>query len=524
MEKNNVIQNAHSVILSAHHVILSVAKNLFLIVIAANLLASCQKAGLIDIQGGEDVEEETLTALPAITFRAVNTTDDVVKINLPEGGDFTSVKVIAEASKPVSMTESVSLDVDESLVEKYNQKNKTEAVLLPSPFYKIEDGGVISIPSGAIKSDEKLVRIYATNPLGNVLEAGVYLLPLTASSGETVYVEVTVQAPFSGRPELYTGEDFFTVLYLNTSEYDPRLVTDYVVQKLSPMSEPLWSRSVGNILNLRHLSIDLDKTTSTPFLYISQDMRYVLDHADVFLRPIQESGRKVCLCIEAAYSTIGFCSLDDEEIRSFVNTVKDLVTTYSLDGINLWDRNRAYNDGNRKLNTTSYPNLIKKMREALGPHKILTLTDFEAPTEYFWDEEATGGIKVGDYIDYAWSGYYSVSEPVQYIDPYHTSKREVSQEHVRKPIANLSYRHWGAIMVDRRNSTDYRNTLKELVINGDKLNDIYVAYDVETYLQGKLEGVFSIVELMKHMDPHYYDDSPITYMMDGKNFFNYSQE
>lgn len=507
-----------------NNVILSAAKNLFLIVIAANLLASCQKAGLIDIQGGEDVEEETLTALPAITFRAVNTTDDVVKINLPEGGDFTSVKVIAEASKPVSMTESVSLDVDESLVEKYNQKNKTEAVLLPSPFYKIEDGGVISIPSGAIKSDEKLVRIYATNPIGNVLEAGNYLLPLKASVGGVVYVQVTVQAPFSGRPDLYTGEDCFTVFYLNTSQFDPRLATDFVVQKLSHSWEVIWHNAIGNIVNFRTVTIDYDAESDRPVLNLGSDMRYLCDNYNTYFKPVKDTGRKLCICIEGGNKGIGFCNMTDDQITDFTLQVKQVIEQYGFDGVNLWDRNSGYGkDGMPQLNTTSYPKLIKKLREELGPYKLITLADYAEPTEYFWNVDAMGGIEVGKYLDYAWSGYVNGDEPIQIIDPYHQGSQCVSAKYPRKPIAGLSSKRYGCVHTTwyKMDKSGYES-VSEWVALDLKSNNISVYYDIRSNLQDQFEGnVYTPEWLLQCVDDSNKQDYSLRcwYMFDIENFF-----
>lgn len=517
MKKNNLI-------LSIPSVILSVAKNLFLIVITAGLLSSCQKAGLIDIQGGEDVEGETLSSLPAITFRAVNTTDDVVKINLPEGGDFTSVKVIVEASKPVSMTESVSLDVDESLVEKYNQKNNTEAVLLPSPFYKIEDGGVISIPSGATKSDEKLVRIYATNPLGNVLEAGAYLLPLNASSGETVYVEVTVQAPFSGRPELYTGEDCFTVFYLNTSQFDPRLVTDFVVQKMSAdMSNVYWDNAIGNIVNYRRATINYNKESGYVYLNLGADLRFLCEHFDTYFKPVKDTGRKICLCIEGGGDGIGFCNLTDEQISEFVSNVKYTIDSYGFDGVNLWDRNSGYGkEGFLQMNTTSYPKLIKKLREELGPYKLITIADYELYTEYFWDVASMGGIEVGKYLDYAWSGYINGDEPPQIIDPYHQGEQYVSSRYPRKPIAGLSPKRYGCIHTTWYVDHDVYQDVTKWVKAGLNSNNISVYYDIRSVLQDKYEGgVYLPDDLLScmDMDGNIYWFNQLNFRINGNNAY-----
>ena len=63
--------------------------------------------------------------------------------------------------------------------------------------------------------------------------------------------------------------------------------------------------------------------------------------------------------------------------------------------------------------------MIKTLRETIGSDKLITLTDYEDPTAYFWDTEAMGGIAVGEYLDYAWSGYNSEEEQVQIVDPWH---------------------------------------------------------------------------------------------------------
>lgn len=113
-------------------------------------------------------------------------------------------------------------------------------------------------------------------------------------------------------------------------------------------------------------------------------MRYVLDHTVKYIRPLQEHGSKVCISLEGGGSGLGFCNLTDEQIADFVAQVKAVIENYELDGINLWDRNAGYGkEGMPAVNTTSYPKLIKAMRESLGSEKLLTLTVYEEPTESF---------------------------------------------------------------------------------------------------------------------------------------------
>ena len=156
MKKTNVILNAPTVILN-------VVKNLFLIILLiGSLLTSCDKVNVAELEMGQLPDEEVLSSLPSINLRAVSSPDNIVRINLPEGGSFTSVRVYLQASRELDAARTVILSVDEELLEAYNTQNKTNLTLLPAPYYSIDNGGVIDIAAGAKESDEKLVRIYAT--------------------------------------------------------------------------------------------------------------------------------------------------------------------------------------------------------------------------------------------------------------------------------------------------------------------------------------------------------------------------
>ena len=90
--------------------------------------------------------------------------------------------------------------------------------------------------------------------------------------------------------------------------------------------------------------------------------------------------------------------MNDTQIADFVRQVKDVIERYYLDGVNLWDEDSKYGKaGMPEMNTTSYPKLIKALREAL-PDKVLTLVDKGDATEYFYDVNKCGGIEVGHYM------------------------------------------------------------------------------------------------------------------------------
>lgn len=107
--------------------------------------------------------------------------------------------------------------------------------------------------------------------------------------------------------------------------------------------------------------------------------------------------------------------MNDAQIADFVYQVKSIIEHYYLDGVNLWDDDSKYGKaGMSAMNTTSYPKLIKALREAL-PDKLLTLVDKGDATEYLYDVNKCGGIEAGKYLDYAWHGYFSPTEVVEAI-------------------------------------------------------------------------------------------------------------
>jgi len=138
-----------------------------------------------------------------------------------------------------------------------------------------------------------------------VLEPGRYLLPIIGTSvlGElsdsTVFVDVTVRTPYEDPDgyELYTGEDMFTVFYINTSAFEPRLANDMILTERIPSSGVEY-KGLGNIVNLRTASVGYDSTTGKVSIQPSADLRYVLEHSSERVLPVQESGCKVCVCMQ----------------------------------------------------------------------------------------------------------------------------------------------------------------------------------------------------------------------------------
>lgn len=487
----------------------NIPKILLATVLAAGL-AACD-ADPIDTTRGELPDKEPLEN----TYVSVRSQFSPVErsvVYLMEGTGTTSDPMYCRLNRPAEKNLNLQTAPDESQVEIYNAKYGTDFLTMPAANIQIADDGQISIAAGERISEKIKVTFKADG-----LEAGKYLAPIVVSSddvsmseeGGILYYVVKVRKPEVGDYELDPVNT--TVFYVNTSEYSPLLADVWVVAKEDLMNygvPNVWERTYGNIVNLRVVQIGYDEATGRAILVLNSDIRYVLEHADLHIRPLQDKGRKVCLSIEGGSTGLGFCNLTDTQIADFVAQVKACLETYNLDGVNLFDRNAGYGevDGMPAMNTTSYPKLIKALREAM-PDKLLTLSDYEEPTEYFWNTEATGGIEVGKYLDYAWSGYMSEDEDVQILDPWgriDQSEGEMNgmmfpvNNHSRKPIAGLDQFKYGAFAVPfySMSSSYFQNQigLSNLWVwrmCGWSLNNLLMFGDLISNIQGDYETQWS---------------------------------
>lgn len=465
-------------------------------------LTACD-AGTVEREGGKLPDREPLETTYGM-LRSSNAAGNTVRIKMTEGAGFVTSNFYYQLSQAPDTELSLETTIDGSMLDEWNEANDEQRILLPETNYNLLDGSVVSLPAGKKRSDIKRIQFMAEN-----LSPGEYYLPLTVvdeedrEADQTINFLISVRARQLGEYQLNTNQ-IFAVFYINTGMYQPLLVDEYLMSKLNANTwEYAWDeredgmRTIGNIINLNTVTLDYNAGSGRALLNLGNDMRYVLDHIDKYIRPLQDKGRKVCICLEGGGSGLGFCNLTDTQIEDFVAQVKAVITAYELDGVNFWDRNAGYGkEGMPAMNTTSYPKLIKAMREALGNDKLVTLTDFEEPTEYFWDTAATGGIEVGQYLDYAWSGYLNNEKEIQIVDPWHQGEQYVSTDYPRKPIAGLDPSKYGCVNIpwyasEEKTPMDYLVGIFHWRNAGNKQSNILVYEDLRTVLQDNLESTWT---------------------------------
>ena len=420
---------------------------------ATLLLVGCTEEP-ISYGAGQEPDGEALETVSG-TLRSRRSLRDRIPVRLVEGyeddvADQIYYRLNTTTSQPVTVTVSPDL----SLVDTYNDANQTNLQPLPIENVILGNGGALTVSAGAVFSEPLEVVFSAKN-----LSPGTYLLPLSLQSDETnpgvLYYGITVREfddnlfqQGDNSLEIPLDTEWTTVFYINTSEAQAQYA-DYVAWEKQDINDfqNVYRASLGNIIVLRIAQVDYDDAMHRVLFAPTSDLFYTLEHSDKYIAQMKDKGRKICVCIEGAGKGIGFCNMTDAQIADFVSQVKVFVETYDLDGINLWDRGAGYGkEGMPAKNTTSYPKLIKAMREALGKDRLLTVVDYEEPTEYFYDTSATGGIAVGDYIDYAWHGYVSEDEPVVFCNPYNSNTLYV-QRVQRKPFAGLEEERYGNVNV-----------------------------------------------------------------------------
>lgn len=501
----------------------------------ATLLCTAALAGLmacdadtVEQQGGKLPDKEPLETVSGM-LRSGNSSEKTIDVLLTEGsGGFVMRNFYFQQTKPASDGLSLDAWIDATLLDDYNAAEEVERTLLPEANYEFPDGKALDLSPEAQRSALKRIKFSATG-----LAAGEYVLPLTVAgqdapdANKTLYYNVSVRQPYTDEYALHDGHDLFFVFYINTNDFQPLLAQDYIMRKkLARGTTVAWYDAVGNIINLRTVMLDYDAATGRALLNLGNDMRYVLDHAVKYIRPLQEHGSKVCISIEGSGKGLGFCNLTDGQIVDFVAQVKTVVEEFGIDGINLWDRGSEYGkEGMPAMNTASYPKLIKALREALGGEKLLTVTVYEEPTSTFWDTQATGGIAVGDYIDYAWSGYNRESEAPQVLDPWHPELAYVS-DYTQKPIANLPKERYGCINfpIYSTSSMEIGTAINQILytdmldwVPNYKPNNIIVFNDLHTNLQDNYEAYWDTMfaECCTVMD------SENRYLLGNRNGYSY---
>ena len=346
---------------------------------------------------------------------------------------------------------------------------------------------IVVIRAGERKSEKVELLFKRENLQGQF----TYLFPIQAIDTETG--ELLEEIYYLVNPveeKNLTGEKPCTMIsYIDTEVMNPLIAGQFTISIDYYDSDyeqtTLYKGPLLDILNVR--TAFLKEAHGRAELTYTADMEYVLKNRARYLKPMQEKGLKVCLAIMGGGTGLGFANLTDVQISDFVAQVQTAVSLYDLDGVNLWDKEAGYGkEGMAPVNNTSYAKLIKALKSAM-PDKLLTLVDTRETTEVLCEEQA--GIRVGDYLDYAWSSLGDILAPYE-------------PDATIRPLAGVPEKKYGTIFLKDMAvmSQDEQMNLMENTILGEYMNmmrftplsgtDVIVGADIPYMDYGK-EGVWN---------------------------------
>lgn len=502
-----------------------------------SIITGCTKDDIL-LQAAQLPDETNLGNISS-TLRSNMSLSGIAKIDLTKQDKeyVLADEIYYKLSQPTQNEVQVKVNIETEMSEEFQaeikrQNDKIEAynalpstkfpkpllkpAIFPAKNVQLEGGNILAVAVGeSISHSIKLMLSSKDLSSDNIYELHITIKQIssdeqTEKQNLSYIVNVYQKAeelvdPFDPNAKAALDTKFLTVFYVDTEKYQPLLADIFVYQLTDNLTYTVeGTYTIGNIVNLRTVTVGYDKASRRALLTMGSDMHYVLEHANKYIRPLQDHGRKVCLCIENGGQGLGFCNMNDIQIADFTQQVKAILEFYNLDGLNLRDDGTAYNkEGLPPLNTASYPKLIKSLREAL-PGKLLTLVDKGVATENFYDAQLCGGIEVGKLIDYAWHGYDSDEEELQIIEPWESD--HLYSEYTRKPIAGLTPDKYGSINIPLY-PTDVESLAKaqeKILIwkaDGRKKNNMIVfgndlTANEQTRYEGGTEGMISSIELV----------------------------
>lgn len=466
----------------------------FMALFSATSLSSCEndiEAGKIDTTLYENTNKITAS------LSSIQTVRDTFVIELPNSEVKTDL--VFKLSKPLPYGLDAQLSVASDLVEKYNEDHQTEFELFPIDLVDLEEDGHIILPPGEVKS-ELVSLTFSRGDLSDINKE--YLLPIQMNINDDVIDQETSRMVHyyivkfvSERPNTNKG-DIKTICYIE--------VNDDNILNAGEFTMAQSGKPLVDILHIFAANINFDAETGRVYVQFNPNTRHVLENKDLYIKPLQEKGIKVCLSILGNHDEAGVANLAPETAAEFAKELKVIVDTYELDGIDFDNEYSTYEYWNPSPGFTrpsgeSSNRLIYETRR-LMPDKIITWYQVKDQSPKGFCE----GKSAGELLDYAYNAYYG-----QWREGW-------------KDITNLSTAQYGPYPLDiKKGVYALGSTMNRLKRGGYGVNVLYNmhVYDEEFQkVQNYQSGLSSITRI-------YYNDevewSGIYYKKGDNTAYNY---
>ncbi|GHV00269.1 endo-beta-N-acetylglucosaminidase [Bacteroidia bacterium] len=307
-------------------------------------------------------------------------------------------KVCLGLTKGVETPCRTTLSVDQTAVESYNKTNFTTYDAFPAAQVSFDNGGVVSLGKWQTLS----------LPMGITLEkgalaAGKYLLPIAIDrealgggissdrEGSTLYYVITV-----GDPAPDNTKPYKTLCYVEVNGHNLLNTGAYTLATSG--------KQLMDIVVIFAANVNYNYDEQRPYLKFNENVRHILTHRDKYVKPLQDKGIKVILCVLGNHDFTGVASLGGDVATEFALECRNAIEAYGLDGIDLDDEWSSYNSSSPVGGASGKKmgELVLALRKAM-PDKLLTVFNWGLSSSI---PTTVNGEAVADAVDLAMQGSY----------------------------------------------------------------------------------------------------------------------
>lgn len=323
-------------------------------------------------------------------------------------GNSSTLNIYLNATKKSGTASVIELKYDQSVLDSYNASTDNEYQAFPQEAVLLDAGGSMTLAEENQRSSSLAVNFTAIEGL---TEGTTYVIPLKASvvsgslklteSRQKYMIFVKIQENLGdcdkGGCKVYTCIETNDTNPLNNLCFTLKNSGKYLFDGLIMFSDNLI----------------LDEATGTVHAGVNENIVYLLNNREKYLKPLQDRGMKVILGVMAHHTHASVANLSEETARAFARELKIMCDTYKLDGI-------FFDDEYDVPQIPTPPGFVEKSPEAAArlfyevkrimPDKINiayvlgNTSNFSSEGCYFMDES---GVKRGAeyYVDYAYVDY-----------------------------------------------------------------------------------------------------------------------
>lgn len=317
------------------------------------------------------------------------------------GNEASAGHLYFELSKAAEQDVTVTFSVDEAALNAYNAAHGTAYKMYPTDKLSLANGGSATIKAGEQKSASVELNISAGGTIGET-----YAVAVSASANNGVEVSTNNQTyiylvkPLAAIPENISKGDVRTMCFVEVNDESILNCGEYTMKN---SGKPFF-----DIVSIFAANINVDSKTGRVHIFCNDQVSFLLQNVDKFVRPLQAKGIKVNLSILGNHDEAGMGNLSPEAAADFAKELKAYMDIYGLDGVDFDDEYSSYKDdpspGFLPRSRENFARLIYECRQQM-PDKLLGVYEYSSR----FIDSPTGTVEgktVGELVDYITYGYY----------------------------------------------------------------------------------------------------------------------